>query len=85
MEQQAGTVDTAFFDIYREELHKAMAAHPEEYMLSVPADTVADRMIEAFKNRSYNHEGRAIKATCKRLGIKHTRSAINAHLAAVGR
>lgn len=87
-----------FFDVYREELHRAVAAHPDEYAFREPlvihgnlgvttlapttVDGVADKMIEAMKRRSFSKEGRACKATCKRLGIKHTYTAIYAHLEA---
>jgi hypothetical protein len=71
-----------FCTIYRRELHKATAEHPEEYVWSkgVSVDTVADRMSKAFADGTFNHDGRAIKATCKALGIPHTRKAIKAFM-----
>ena len=91
-----------FFDIYREELQRAITEHPEEYPWAAPGVNnnaivgntgitawpsasvaqVADRMIAAITAKSYNKDGRAMKATCKRLGIKHTYTAINAFIAA---
>ena len=46
-----------------------------------PARTVAQvaaNMRLAILSGGYSHDGRAFKATCKRLGIKHTRRAIQA-------
>lgn len=81
--------------VYREELARAVAEHPEEYPWAtaptvihgnlgttiLPARTVtevADKMADAIRTRSYNKDGRAMRATCKRLGIKYTYTAINA-------
>lgn len=42
-------------------------------------EQTASAMIASFQRGDYNHDGRAIKATCKALGIKHTRTAIEAY------
>ena len=43
-----------------------------------PVAQVAAKMRLAILHRSYSHNGHAFKSTCKRLGIKHTRQAIEA-------
>jgi hypothetical protein len=81
---------------YEKQLDIAVRNHPEEYpwaeTMTVhgnvahntqPAKTVhevADKMMAAIEYGSYNHDGRAFKETCKVLGIKHTRKAINEFL-----
>lgn len=62
-----------FMKVYKEELSGAVESFPNEYCYKkedVPA--VAARMYEAIKNGTFNKDSRAIKATCKELGIKHT-------------
>lgn len=59
--------------VYEQELLKAVQIHPEEYAYGaagVPA--VVDKMLVAFARGSFNKEGRAVRQTCKALGIKHT-------------
>ena len=70
----------AWMDVYRPALRESMAAFPDDYMPGVGADTVADRMAVAFEKGSYNHDGRACRLACKRLGFKHTRRNIEAFL-----
>lgn len=72
-----------FAAAYERNLSKAVADHPEEYGFPpshVP--TVAARMKNAFGEGSYNKDGRAVKATCKELGIPYTYTGINAYLEA---
>jgi hypothetical protein len=72
-----------FMQTYREQLIAAMTAHPEDYdYTAAPADIdrVCRKMGDAFLQRTYNKDGRAIKATCKVLGIKYTYGAINTYL-----
>ncbi|MFY4731225.1 hypothetical protein [Nitrospira sp. BLG_2] len=72
-----------FVQIYTEELKNAVVNYPDEYGWPVEnVPTVAQKMAVAFKNKTYNKDGRAIKATCKRLNIKYTYTAINEYLAA---
>lgn len=72
----------AFYATYTEELARAVREYPTEYAWPVSdVPVVAGRMIAAFERNSYNKDSRAIKATCKRLGLKHTRRDINAFLA----
>lgn len=72
-----------FMQVYTEQLEKAVRNYPAEYGWPVEnVPTVAAKMGEAFKKKTYNKDGRAIKATCKVLGIKYTYTAINEYLAA---
>lgn len=72
-----------FAQTYAEELEKAVLKFPEEYTWPVEnVPTVAAKMIQAFRAGTYNKDGRAIKAVCKRLNLKHTYKEINAYLAA---
>lgn len=66
-----------FMEVYRRQLLAAVTQYPGEYAFG-PQDVgkVSDRMKAAFIAGSYNTDGRAIKATCKELGIKHTRKAM---------
>jgi len=67
-----------FMTVYAEMLPVVIESYPDEYCYPVAmAPVVADRMRAAIEAGSWNHGGRAFKATCKRLGIKHTRTAIN--------
>ena len=71
-----------FIKIYAEELEKAVVADPEVYAFKVDfIPTVVERMKAAFEKGSYNKEGHAIKATCKRLNIPCTKKGINNYLA----
>ena len=71
-----------FFALYTQMLDNATRSHPEEYALVVRTgvEEVSRRMRIAVERGSWNHDGRAFKATCKALGIKHTRKAIKAFL-----
>lgn len=70
-----------FITIYSEELYKAVKEHPEYYAFGLEGVPVClERMIRALKGKTYNKDGFAFKATCKRLGIKHTYQAINAYI-----
>lgn len=66
-----------FMEIYEECLRAAITSHPEEYRYgldSVPE--IVQKMRVAIFNQAYNKDSRAFRATCKKLGIKHTYSAI---------
>ncbi len=72
----------AFMATYAKALQEAVTQHPGEYgypATLVPA--VAARMRNAIVQGNYNHSGRAFKATCKTLGITHTRQAIASYVA----
>ena len=72
-----------FIQVYAEQLEKAVTNYPNEYFWPVAnVPTVVQKMADALKTKTYNKDGRAIKATCKILGIKHTYTAINAYLEA---
>ena len=70
-----------FSKIYADALMECVASHPSEYAYSM-ADVprVAYKMTAAFASGNYNKDGRAVKLTCKKLGIAHTYTAINAFL-----
>lgn len=63
-----------FTKIYVEELEKAIQAYPEEYgyLPYKSAKATVDKMVNAMLDGSYNKDGRALKAVCKRLGVEHT-------------
>jgi hypothetical protein len=70
-----------WIEIYRGKLVEAVAENPEQYVYPVTeVSRVVARMRDSFERGSYNKEGRAIKATCKHFGIKHTYTAINQFL-----
>ncbi len=73
----------AFMTVYTMALQKAKADHPEDYHWtpSATVESVSAKMRAAFKDGTFNHDGRAIRATCRVLGIKTTRTAIRAFLA----
>ena len=82
-----------FFDIYREELEASMVSDPDNYPVigfgSIPE--AAQRIANKFKQSIVDRGEQAIgginissstwKRTCKRVGIKHTYTAIKAYLA----
>lgn len=77
----------AFFDRYVVELDRCMREYPEDYGLQIrgPLSTelcarTANNMRTGFQNGTYNNDGRAIRATCKAMGIGSTYKAINAFL-----
>lgn len=68
-----------FMEVYSEALVKCVSDFPEDYPWykeGLPIQTVVERMRVALNSGSYNHDGRAFSATCKKLGIRHTRRAI---------
>jgi hypothetical protein len=67
-----------FFGIYKQELAFAVVAYSEEYQYGIEAvPAVVKKMRDAFENRSFNKDSRAIRNTCTLLGIKHTYKAIS--------
>lgn len=68
-----------FMAAYERALRSAVQKYPDEYgypVSEVPG--VVKRMEAAFLKGSYNHDSRAIKAAAKALGIKPTRTALEA-------
>ena len=66
-----------FQTMYLEELRNAREKYPEEY--SWPREKlpeIAEHMFDAMRRGKYSKDSRALKAVCKRLGIKHTYSAL---------
>jgi hypothetical protein len=72
-----------FAAIYPECLAQAVASKPEAYGPQVQSSVqnVATKMLAAVETGSYNHNGPSFKLACKRLGIRFTRTAIEAFLA----
>lgn len=72
---------SAFVNEYRKQLTQAVTLRPDLYAYSTDlVPLVVDRMASAFEHRTYNHDSLAIKWTCKVLGIRHTRKAIDAFI-----
>lgn len=75
-----------WMETYTDKLREAMTRDAKEYGVPeavTPAEYathVAGRMRHAFERGSYSKDGKAITATCKHFGIKHTYTAINAFL-----
>ena len=70
-----------FTEEFRAALNLAVLMYPQEYaypLSEIPA--IVERMRVAFDRGSYNYDSRAIRITCKVLGIKPTRKAIEAYL-----
>jgi hypothetical protein len=71
----------AFEGRYLTELQNAITNFPDEYHFPIEQSfEIAERMMAAIYRKSANKDGRAIKATCKALGIKYTYAAINEFL-----
>lgn len=71
---------------YEEQLKQTVQKYPEEYAYGVDeVPAVVKKMGVAFEKGTYNHDGKAIKATCRALGIKHTRTAIKDYLNGSGK
>lgn len=70
-----------FVTEYEKQLTFAIMKYPNEYTYPVAdVPVVVSRMRNAFVNKTYNKDGRAIKATCKSLGIKYTYKGINDYI-----
>ena len=73
-----------FFSEYEQQLKLAVQNHPDEYAWGfLKADQVhevAELMKVAFIRQSYNKDGRAVRAVCRVLGIRHTYTDINKYL-----
>jgi hypothetical protein len=70
-----------FIDVYLPLLRRAQTDYPKEYGTHPPpAEIVTERMHAAILNGTYSKDGRAMKATCKALGIPHNYRAIEAYL-----
>jgi hypothetical protein len=70
-----------FARLYEANLRHAVLEYPTEYVYPVETvPQVAEKMLRAIRTGSYNKDSRAIKATCKELGIKHTYKSIDEYL-----
>jgi hypothetical protein len=70
-----------FIDIYTRNLRESQQADPKSY--AWPAEELPDvvkRMTAAILRGSFNKDGRAFRATCRELGIKHTYLDIECYL-----
>lgn len=66
-----------FITTYEHMLIRAVINHPDEYAYDVDkVPEVIERMAPKFATGGFNKDSRAIIATCKELGIKHTYKAI---------
>ena len=71
-----------FGAVYRVELERAVKEHPEEYVWPVAdVPVVADRMMAAIRAQGFNKDSRAIRATFRAFGLKHTYTALREWLA----
>lgn len=68
---------------YTEELERAMSEHPDEFLWKpgTTAAGLAARMTDSLARGLANKDSRAIRATCRRLGVTHTYKAIQPFLA----
>jgi hypothetical protein len=70
-----------FLSEYAKQLKNAIINYPNEYAYGLEQlPDVIQRMAQAFYKRSYNKDSRAIKATCKALGIPYTYTGINSFI-----
>jgi hypothetical protein len=70
-----------FTALYTENLFKCVKLYPDEYCYTNDqVISVARKMETAIVSGCYNKEGRAIKMTCKQLGIKYTYTGINEYI-----
>lgn len=71
-----------FMEEYAWQLDLAVRNFPEEYRYPIGmVPTVVARMRVGFTLGSFNKDSRAIKATCKKLGIPFTYKGIKAYIA----
>lgn len=66
-----------FLVYYEKNLYLSVQRYPEDYDYPISeVPEVFARMAAAIQNGTFNKDSRAIKLTCKQLGIKHTYKAI---------
>lgn len=72
-----------FIEHFKPAWERAVTDYPEEYgrgLSAADAQRVSANMFAALVTGSYHHEGRAMKAACKALGIEYKRKSIEAFL-----
>lgn len=70
-----------FMKVYEESLAEAVVKYPDDYKYPVSeAPAVAVKMRQAILTNTYNHDSKGFKIATKKLGIKHTRKAIEAFI-----
>jgi hypothetical protein len=71
--------ESKFREAYEVALRAACTEHPDEYLYKPDAvPEVVGFMMCAIHENKFNHAGRALRATCKALGIKYTQKSIRA-------
>lgn len=81
---QNSNFDT-FIHEYENQLKIMVVSHPEDYGYPVTeVPMVVGKMKLAFIRKSYNKDGRAIKATCRALKIGYTYRDIDTYLGYTG-
>lgn len=72
---------STFMAIYADHLRDVVSDPTNGYWYGVDAvPQVVGKMYIALRENTYNHDGLAFKRTCKSLGIKYTRKAIEEFL-----
>ena len=70
-----------FYDEYVDQLTAEITAPPDEYRYPVTyAPMVARKMVLALAKGTANKDSRAIRRTCRKLGIPYTYKAIRDYL-----
>lgn len=70
-----------FMQAFRSNLAAAITENPHQYRYGLDnLDEVTRGMCNAVRLNGFDKDGRAMKATFKQLGIKHTYKALNEYL-----
>ncbi len=71
-----------FIRHYEAGLRQAIVDKPQDYpwVGSLDISVVVDRMRQAIADGTYNHGGRGFLLACRSIGIKHTKTSIEAYL-----
>lgn len=70
-----------FQQLCREELINSYDKNPHEYYFPrEQLTTIAEKMCSAITAGTFNKDSTTFKRVCKRLGIKHTYTAINQYI-----
>lgn len=66
-----------FMEVYAKVLPEVRKEHPDLYTWpEEQTPQVLEKMKVAFEKGTFNHDGLAMRKTCKALGIKHTRTSM---------
>ena len=70
-----------FMAVYEPSLREAVTKYPLNYCWPIEnVPVVAERMRAAIVRGTFGWDSKAFNITCKKLGIKHTRTAIREYL-----